>query len=288
MRRIIGAAAILIVTACLVQADDAADKTAAHKKTAEAAWVAAEAGEFSHLETAHLLIYAPKEWQKRLKDLGTLLEKHYDQAKGALAFDDKKDALPAKATVFIFANRDHFGAFVRRVEKRRLESDDTASYDASDDALRVAVGPPRSKTDLNAEGQAGEQLAELLLARKAGLKTILPGWLVEGFGRATYYHAVGGAKTTADRQKAAAWTAKVYAKDVWTGAVDTEMAPALQGGMADYLAYGPGSGKFSALLKGFTPEENIEKKTTEQALDAAGFTADQLERAWKNWSQRAK
>ena len=288
MRRIIGAATIMIWTACLVHADDAADKTSARKKTAEAAWTAAEAGDFSHLETTHLLIYAPKDWQKRLKDLGTLLEKHYDQAKGALAFDNKKDAMPAKATVFLFANREHFGAFVRRVEKRRLESGDTASYDASDDALHVAVGPPRSKTDLNTEGQAGEQLAELLLARKAGLKTILPGWLVEGFGRATYYHALGGAKTTADRQKAAAWSAKVYAKDVWTGAVDAEAAPALQGSMTDYLAYGPGSSKFSAFLKGFLPEDNVEKKTTEQALDSAGFTVDQLERAWKSWTQRAK
>jgi hypothetical protein len=288
MRRIIGAAAILIVTAGLVRADDTADKTAARKKTAEAAWTAAEASDFSHLETAHLLVYAPKDWQKRLKDLGTLLEKHYDQAKGALAFNDKSDPLPAKATVFVFAERDHFGAFVRRVEKRRLESGDTASYDASDEALHVAVGPAQSKTDLNAEGQAGEQLAELLLARKAGIKTILPGWLVDGFGRATYYHAVGGTKTAADRQKAASWAAKVYAKDVWTGAVDAEKAPALQGSLADYLAYGPGASKFSALLKGFMPEENVEKKTTEQALDAAGFTPGQLEKAWRTWAHSAK
>jgi hypothetical protein len=287
MRRIIGAA-ILILTANIVQADDAAEKTAARKKTAEAAWAAAGAGEFSHLETAHLLIYAPKDWEKRLKDLGTLLEKHYDKAKGALEWDEKKDALPAKATVFIFADRDHFGAFVRRIEKRRLESDDTASYDASDDALHVAVGPPRSKTDVNQERQSGEQLAELLLARKAGIRTILPGWLVDGFGRATYYHAAAGGKTAADKQKAASWAAKVYAKDVWTGAVDAEKAPVLQASMADYLAYGPGASKFSGLLKGFAPEENMEKKTTEQALDSAGFTPEQLERAWRSWAHSGK
>jgi hypothetical protein len=287
MRRII-AAAILILTASSVQADDAADKTAARKKTAEAAWTAAGAGEFSHLETTHLLIYAPKDWEKRLKDLGTLLEKHYEKAKAALAFDDKKDLLPAKATVFVFEDRDHFGAFVRRVEKRRLESDDTASYDASDEALHVAIGPPRSKTDLNPEGQAGEQLAELLLARKAGIKTILPGWLVDGFGRATYYRAVGGPKTAAERQKAAAWATKVYAKDIWSGAVDAEKAPALQGSLADYLAYGPGASKFSAILKGFAPEENMEKKTMEQALDGSGFTPEQLEKAWRTWAHSAK
>jgi hypothetical protein len=288
MRRIIGAAAILFLTASLVQADDATETTAARKKTAEAAWAAAGAGDFSTLETAHLLIYAPKDWEKRLKDLGKVLEKHYDKAKGALGFDDKTDPLPAKAMVFVFAESDHFGAFVRRVEKRRLESGDTASYDAEDDALHVAVAPARSKTDLTSEGQAGEQLAALLLARKAGIKTILPGWLADGFGRATYYHAVGGPKTAADRQKAATWVARGYAKDVWTGAIDAEKAPALQGSLADYLAYGPGAGKFSALLKGFMPEENMEKKTTEQAMDAAGLMPDRVEKGWKTWAVSAK
>jgi hypothetical protein len=190
--------------------------------------------------------------------------------------------------VFLFADRDLFGAFVRRVEKRRLESGDAAAYDAEDDALHVAVGPPRSKTDLGADGQAGEQLAELLMARKAGTRTILPNWLTDGFGRATYYHAVGGPKTAADRQKAAAWAAKGYAKDIWTGAVDAEKAPALQGSLADYLAYGPGAAKFSGLLKGFMPEENVEKKTTEQALDAAGFTPERVEKAWKSWALSGK
>jgi hypothetical protein len=290
MRRIIGAAALLILTVGIVQGDDAADTTAARKKTAEAAWTVAEAGEFSHLETTHLLIYAPKDWQKQLKDLGTLLEKHYDKAKGALSSEDKKDPLPAKATVFVFADRDHFGAFVRRVEKRRLESGDTASYDATDEALHVAVavGPSQSKTDLNTEGQAGEQLAELLLARKAGIKTILPGWLVDGFGRATYYHAVGGPTTAADRQKAASWAAKGYAKDIWAGAVDPEKAAALQGSLADYLAYGPGARKFAALLSGFMPEENMEKKTTEQALEAADIKPEPLEKAWRTWTRTAK
>ncbi len=116
MQRIIGAAAILILAAGMLRADDAANKTAARKKAAEAAWAEAGAGDFSHLETTHLLIYAPKDWEKRLKDLGKSLEKHFDQAVGALGFDEKAGPLPVKATVFVFADRVHFGAFVRRVE----------------------------------------------------------------------------------------------------------------------------------------------------------------------------
>ena len=80
------------------------------------------------METDHLLIYAPKDWDKRLKDLGTLLEKQYDQAKSALGYDDKTDPFPAKATVFVFGEREQFTAFVRRVDKQRLDSDDAASF----------------------------------------------------------------------------------------------------------------------------------------------------------------
>ncbi len=289
MRRSIGvAAAVLALTAALVRADDPADKTAARKQTAEAAWTTAGAGDFATWETDHLLIYAPKDWGKRLKELGTLLEKQYAQAKSALGYDDKTDPLPAKATVFIFAERDHFTAFVRRVDKQRLDSDDAAAFNAEDDALHVAAGPARSKADLGQEGEAAEQLAALMLARKAGLKTILPGWLSDGFGRATYYHAAGGPKTASDRREVAAWSAKGSAKDIWNGAIDAEKASALEGSLADYFAYGPASSKFAELLKGFTPEENVARQTTEHALDAAGLTPDRIEKSWKTWAATAR
>lgn len=286
MRRYIAAAAaVLALAAGGGRADEAADKSPDRKKAAEADWATAGAGEFSTLETPHLLIYAPKDWDKRLKDLGTLLEKHYDQARAALGYDDKTDPLPAKAVVYIFDERDHFAGFVRRVEKRRLESYDTASFSAEDDALHIAVGPTPSKAALGPDGRAAEQLAALMLARKAGRKTPLPGWLTDGFGRATYYHAVGGPRSAADRREAAQWAAKGYAKDIWAGAVDS---PALQGSLADYFAYGPAASKFTAFLKGFEPEENVEKQTTEKALDAAGLTPDHVQKSWKAWATSAR
>ena len=285
MRCGIGAAAVLILWAGLAHADDPADKTPERKKAAEAAWETVGAGEFSTLETKHLLIYAPKDGEKRLKGLGTLLEKQYDQAKGALGYDDKTDPLPAKAVVYLFDARDHFAAFVRRVEKRRLDSDETACFSADDDALHAAVGPTPAKDDWGTDARAAEQLAGLMLARKAGTKVSLPAWLTDGFGRATYYHAVGGPKKTADRRAAAAWAAKGDVKDVWTGATDSA---ALQGSLADYFAYGPASGKFLALVKGFEPEENVEKQTTEHALDAAGLTPERVEKSWKAWATAAR
>jgi len=285
MRWGIGLAAVVLgLTAAGVRADEAADKAAERKMAAEAAWAAVGAGDFATLETDHVLIYVPKEWEKRLKDMGALLEKQYATAKTALGSDDKADPLPAKVTVFVLPDRDQFAAFVRRVEKRRLESDDSAIFDAADDALRVGVGPARSKGDLDPDGQAAEQLAALLLARKAGLKTALPGWLSDGFGRATFYHSVGGPRTAADRRAASTWAAKGSAKDIWNGSIDAEKAAALQGSLADYFAYGPGAGKFPELLKGFAPEENVLKKTTGQALEAAGWTADRVEKSWKAWA----
>jgi hypothetical protein len=236
------------------------------------------------METDHLLIYAPRDWEKRLKDVGAALEKQYEQAKGALAFDAKTDPLPAKALVYLFDDRDHFAAYVRRVEKRRLESDEAAVFAPDDEALRVAAGPPRSKQDLETDGMAGEQLAALLLARKAGVKTPLPGWLTDGFGRATYYRAVGGPRTGTDRAKAMEWAKTKGAKEIWGGAADAEKAPALQGSLADYLAYGPKSDKFPAFVQGFKPEENVEKKTTEQAFEAAGLVADKVDKAWRAWA----
>ncbi len=275
--------------AALARADDPADKSAERKKAAEAAWAAAGAGDFATVETDHLLIYGPKDWEKHLKDLGTLLEKQYAQAKSALGYDDKTDPFPAKAVVFVFDGLEQFAAFVRRVEKRRLDSDETATFNGrATTPCTWRSGRRRPRTTSGQEGEAAQQLAGMMLAKKAGTKVPLPAWLTDGFGRATYYHAVGGAKTAADRRAAATWAAKGNVKDVWTGATDAEKAAALQGSLADYLAYGPASGKFLALLKGFQPEENGEKQTTEHALDAAGLTPERVEKSWKAWATAAR
>ncbi|HVS34707.1 MAG TPA: hypothetical protein VMS17_03935 [Gemmataceae bacterium] len=285
MQRSIGAAAaVLALTAALAAADDPADKAAERKKAAEAAWTETGVGDFSTLETDHLLIYAPKDLEKRLKELGALLEKQLSQAKSALGYDEKTEPLPAKAAVYLFSQREQFSAFVRRVDKQRLDSDDAASFNAEDDALHVAAGPARLKSDLGPEGEAAEQLAALLLARKAGLKTILPGWLTEGFGRATYHRTVGGSKAAGDKREAAAWAARGSAKDIWNGNIDAEKASALQGSLAEYFAYGPGAPKFADFLKGFAPDDNTAQQTTEKALTSIGQNADRVDQSWRAWA----
>src|SRR5579871_183256 len=174
-------------------AEDAKARVVQQKKKAEENWETAGAGDFAHLETKHLLLYAPQAAEKQLKGLGALLEKHYDLAWGALGFDEKKDELPGKVTVYLFTGREPFTAFLRRVEKRRVMPEDEGSYSAADDDLHAAAGPPR-KGAFPVEAMAGEQIAALLLARKAGKSTPLPSWLTSGFGRATYYRTAPGTR----------------------------------------------------------------------------------------------
>ena len=83
MRKLTGTclALALMVSATARADDDAAAKAAAQKKKAEANWEAVEAGPAAFLETAHLLIFVPKAQEKRLKELGTLLEKDYEVAR---------------------------------------------------------------------------------------------------------------------------------------------------------------------------------------------------------------
>jgi hypothetical protein len=270
-------------------ADEAADKLAAQKKTARENWEALGAGEAAFVETAHLLVYAPKSYDKHLKEIGAALEKHFEQARKPLGYE--KDApWPGKAAVYLIPERDDFTKFVRRVEKRRVEAEDAGSHWAGDDFPHAVGGPPRAKSDPPVEGQAGEQLAAALLVKKAGAKVPLPGWLVAGFGRATAYRARPNDKAVLDeRRKAAALVKKGHkAQEVWGNTLEDEDAPALGASLADFLAYGPGQSKFVALLEAFKPAENQEKKTFEQALEGISLPPDRLNMRWREWAANPK
>ncbi len=273
-----------------VRADDAADKLAAQKKRAEANWAAIEAGEMATAETDHLLLYAPKASEKNLKEVGANLEKHYAKAAELLGFDAKKAPWEGKMAVYLLPEREQFQAFVRRVEKRRLVSGETSSHAVAGEMLYAVAGPTASKDDFPSETQAAQQVATALLQIKAGTKVPLPDWLLTGFGRATTYRISPQDKVVlADRKVARDAVAKKRtAKAVYNGTVDADEFAALSGALADMLAYGPGTAKFADLLAGFKLEENVEKKTTEQALEAAGLKWDRVENTWKAWVPNPK
>jgi hypothetical protein len=269
-------------------ADDAAEKIAEQKKTAKNNWESLEAGEMSSLETAHLLIYAPKDYEKKLKEIGATLEAHYAQAKIALGIDkDKDEPVPGKVTVYLLPERAHFTSFLRKIDKHRPEPEDVGSHFADGDFPHVAAGPPVSKDDPPIERQAGEQIAQLLLVKKAGVRTPLPGWLESGFGRATWYRSAPTTRAVSDeRKRAAAMLAKSKwaAKDVWSNSLADEEAVLMQASFADFMAYGPGSSKFPAFVVAFKPEENVEKVSMEKALEAVSLKPDVISAGWRKWS----
>src|SRR5438128_9646791 len=110
---------LLLLSVSVTGADDPTAKVAAQKKEAESNWAQLEIGDFAHAETPHLLLYAPKSYAPRLKELGNQLEKAYAAATKSLQFKPSEEPWPGKLTVFLFADRDHFTSFVRRVVKRR-------------------------------------------------------------------------------------------------------------------------------------------------------------------------
>lgn len=279
------AAVLLLGPAGAARADEEAEEIASQKKAAAANWETVEAGEVASHETKHFLVYAPKATEKRLKGSGVLLEKYHDVAAKALALDPKEALWPGKLTVYLFGERGHFTAFVRRVEKRRLVPDETASWSAKGRIPHVAASPGRGKGGLGVEAQAGEQIAEILLAHKAGVRTALPEWLTAGFGRATHYRVAPTDKAVIDdRRKAGRLARTRNPKDVWNGTVNADEAGALWGSLADFMAYGPGAKKFPAFVVGFKPEENMLAKTTDQALKAASLSADRIAASWKKWA----
>src|SRR6185312_12038407 len=148
----------------------------------------------------------------------------------------KGEVLPGRVTVYLFAEREHFTAFVRRIESRRFLPEETGSYSARDEKLHVAASPPRTKQGLPVEIQACEQVASLLLARRAGVRTPLPDWVTAGFGRATYYRVSPRDKAVlADRGLAANLSRKRSISDVWDGKTSADEADALQGSLMDFL-----------------------------------------------------
>jgi hypothetical protein len=279
---------ILLLTAFVgavpARADEAADKAKAHlaeqKKTAEANWALLEIGDFAHLETEHFFLYAPKSLEEKLKGAGPLLESQYKTAREVLKFPEMAEPWKGKVTVYLFAERSQFTAFVRRVEKRRLISGEISSRLAADDKLHVASSPPSNKWDWPVEAEAAAEMASLLLD-----------WLDTGFGRATYYRTMPkDALTRDDRQLAASLVSrkKKMAKDVWTGPLEADEAGALGGALSDFFAYGPAAVHFEKMLEGFKPEENVAKKSIDQALDKTKINKDKIEPAWKSFVANPK
>ena len=210
----------------LARADDEerAKAIAAQKAAAEAAFKAMEVGDHAHVETKHLLVYAPKAMEKRLKAIGKQLEKYHDTA--AKALDLGQDAYPGKITVYLFAEKENLPAFIRRVEKRRPMGVETGSYSATDDRLHAVAVPGAGKGAVPVELRGGgDGRRRCSCSARRASRTDLPEWLTSGFGRATSYRATTGQKFVADDRKQQRLLVKKHkASDAWDGTLEGEEA----------------------------------------------------------------
>jgi len=278
--------AVLVLLSCLTVAAAQEDtaKVAAQKKDAESNWAQLEIGDFAHAETTHLLIYAPKSFAGRLKEIGSQLEKAHVAATKSLQFKANEPLWPGKLTVYLFADRDPFVSLVRRVVKRRVEPDELGVYRVDDDPPLIGATALKATADAKIEVQAAQQIGEALLARKAGKNVEVPEWLVTGFGRATAVRAGLRPPDTPIAAKLVA--AGRSAADVWGGNLAADEAGILRGSLVDYLAYGGGASKFPAFVTAFQPGQNVITVTTDQALKAAVIDAERVERGWRDALRR--
>src|SRR5262249_45979934 len=106
------ALALLPVSAKL-RADEKSDALEKQRKAAKDSRERGEAGAVVLHETSHLIVLAPPALEKRLKDIGVLLEKHYDTAAKAL-FTPKDTVWPGKLAVYLFAEPVQLDSFIRR------------------------------------------------------------------------------------------------------------------------------------------------------------------------------
>lgn len=236
-------------------------------------------------ETARFLIYAPTSMSARqLEDLGAALEKQAATARGALKIGTKDEPWPGKLTVYLLADRRSFASFMRTVAKKRPT--DEAGIFSLEDMPYVAASPPQQKYQPSLEGQAAEQVAAAMLAKKAG--AAVPEWVVAGFGRATSWRA-NPAASYQDRVQVRRLIKGHTASDVWNDKVTAAEAPYLRASLVEYLAYGPGAPQFLKFLEGFKPGENQRMPTTMDAFKAVRADyAEAVSRAWPAWALRSR
>lgn len=282
-----GMLALLLAPALF--ADDAADaKLEAQKKTAKENWDKIEGGALATAESAHFLVAGPKALEAKLKEHAALLEKHYDLVFKTI-HKEKDVPFKNRVTVYLLPEADTIDSFIRRVEKRRPLGKEKGSFNSDDDKLHAAAAPPREKSDPPVEVQAAQQIASMMLQRRAGNSTILPYWLLNGFGRAAYYRVMPN-HPAVKAERAAAMrlviNKKRTAQDVWNGVLDGDEPAQLDPALADFLAFGPGRMKFLALVEAFRPGENEDKKTMDQALESAELKADLINKRFRDWVTR--
>jgi hypothetical protein len=252
---------------------------------AKALWSAVGPTPYAVAANSHVAIVVPKAQEKRAQEYLGIAEK-YRQAAAKAAGYASENPWPIPLVVLVLPGKDEFGIYVRRVQKRSLESGETSSIAIGDEQLHAGLWLRPGKTMAPADMQVGELVAAAVAAKRIGVKNPSPDWISDGFGRATS-HKLSlqpfRAFLTADKRRANA-ACKTLTTQPWSESTAGDEAEPARNSLMYLLAYGTFSEKFPAFLGAFIPEENQEKVEVEAAMTKAGVKADSAWSTWKSWA----
>lgn len=229
------------------------------------------------IETEHLLLYTDFDPAKA-KALAASLQKQYSEASKALRYEGDEKPFANKLLVYAFSDSEQLQKFIRRVEKRLADSNDTYTAQLKSDPAYVAFTSPNRSTTLETEGMF--RMSAALLAKRAGTARI-PSWVTNAFNRAVAFRSKPAAYA-AERARMRTLTARAMLKDACSGD-DSRDAQLLATGLIEYLVYGPEGKRFAEFLSGYRVDEQNQNPDFMKALETAKFDPMKFEKAWKRW-----
>ncbi len=256
-----------------------AEEVAAQIKLAEEQWKK-HIGEraFVKKETDNFLVYGHSSFaEKDIEAIALTADKQLAQLKKTLAIKAEDQLWPGKLIIHVFKERGPFSVFVRSVEKMSPEKDDTAFYAHKSDHTYIIAGPAGSGgKSYPPDVEVVRALASATLTKKSGR---LQEWFVSGFGRATAYR-YAPMQFAAERQTAINLVKSgKTARHVWGNMLSGSEALVLNASFMDFLAYGPWTKQWPAILAAMGEETMFDEVLKEAKLNPA-----QIEYGWPRWA----
>jgi hypothetical protein len=177
---------------------------------------------------------------------------------------------------------------IRVLERRKADEDEVGTFDNDEKFPFVAAAAGKLPGDLGVSGNAGIQLAALVLEVRS--KVPLPGWLKEGFGRATVLHSGPAGPLAKERSKASVIVTKSSRTldDILNSALKPDEQPYLCFSFVDYLAYSGRTTKFLPFIDGFRPDAKGNPGNVDTALKNADTTRVELTTNWQKYAKSFK